>query len=75
MPTHQGFFYSVCGINNNISNLTFAQKISPLCLNFDLKFFFHRLDFDSIFDSFGSKVKSQNYSTRPDSTANGSGGS
>ena len=28
-----------------------------------------------IIDSIGSKVKSQNYSTRPDSTVNGSGGS
>ena len=33
------------------------------------------LDFDSIFDSIGSKFKSQNYSTRPDSTVNDSVGS
>ena len=37
---------------------------------FGLKNFLSWLNFGSIFDSIGSKFKSQNYSTRPDSTVN-----
>ena len=51
-----------------------AQKFFILAW-FWLDNLFIWLDFDSIFDSIGSKFKSQNYSTRPDSTVNDSGGS
>ena len=51
-----------------------AQKFFILA-QFWLDNLFIWLDFDSIFDSIGSKFKSQNYSTRPDSTVNDSFGS
>ena len=51
-----------------------AQKFFILA-QFWLDNLFIWLDFDLIFDSIGSKFKSQNYSTRPDSTVNDSVGS